>query len=438
MNKKMKPYPKYKKTNILWLTEVPEGWEIRKINELFRERREKVSDTDYPALSVSKGGVVPQMKNVAKSNDGENRKLVKKGDFAINSRSDRKGSSGISKYGGSVSLINTVLTPRNNIDGQFLHHLLKSHNFVEEFYRNGRGIVADLWTTRFTEMKTIVLPLPPLPTQAQIVRFLDWKVAQINKLISAKKKQLELLQEQQHVVIQSVFDGISAESVPCRHLAIFQNGISESGNFFIDGDYPFVNYGDVYKNGVLPIVVQGTAKSNTKQKVTYSILEGDIIFTRTSETIDEVGLTSVCYKTIDNAVFSGFLIRMRPKQGVLDKRYSRYYFRSKRVRDYFTKEMNSVTRASLGQNLLKNLPVLLPELSEQQIIAEKLDIKTNAFDKLTNTIKKEIFLFQEYRTRLISDTVTGKIDVHGIEIPEFDETIDIIEEHITENILENE
>jgi restriction endonuclease S subunit len=76
-----------------------------------------------------------------------------------------------------------VLTPRNETNGKYWHYLLKSHNFIEEYYRNGRGIVADLWTTRLTDMKTIYLPLPPRDEQDQIVRYLDWKVSRIDKYI---------------------------------------------------------------------------------------------------------------------------------------------------------------------------------------------------------------------------------------------------------------
>ena len=161
----------------MWYGVLPTHWEAHKVSELFIERREKVSDIDFAPLSVSKGGVVPQIATVAKSNAGDNRKLVRKGDFAINSRSDRRGSSGISECDGSVSLINIVLTPREETNGKYWHYLLKCHDFIEEYYRNGRGIVADLWTTRYDEMKTIWLPCPPREEQDQIVRYLDWKVS---------------------------------------------------------------------------------------------------------------------------------------------------------------------------------------------------------------------------------------------------------------------
>ena len=167
----------------------------------------------------------------------------------------------------------------------------------------------------------------------------------------------------------------------CRYLGTFQNGINESGVFFTAGT-PFVNYSDVYKNEILPHIINGKAKSNPKQQETYSVENGDIFFTRTSETIDEVGLTSVCNETIPQAVFSGFLIRFRPKIGIFDNMYAKYFFRSKRVRDYFTQEMNLVTRVSLGQTLIKNLPILLPDLEVQREVSRQLDERCTIIEKL--------------------------------------------------------
>lgn len=104
------PNVKFKATNIPWLPEIPEDWEMSKVSSHFRQRNVKVSDKEYPALSVSKMGVTPQLDNVALSNaEGNSRKLVKVGDYAVNSRSDRKGSCGVSQYEGSVSLITIVL-----------------------------------------------------------------------------------------------------------------------------------------------------------------------------------------------------------------------------------------------------------------------------------------------------------------------------------------
>lgn len=202
----LQPYPKYKAIDLPWLKEIPEYWDIKKIRNYFTERKCKVSDKDYPALSVSKHGVVPQLETACKTDYGDNRKLVKEGDFVINSRSDRKGSSGISPADGSVSLINIVLEPRF-INRIFINYLFKSNLFIEEFYRNGRGIVADLWTTRYQEMRNISFPIPPKDEQEKIVAYLDEKIAKIDKAISAIQQKIDLMKEYKSSLISSVVTG---------------------------------------------------------------------------------------------------------------------------------------------------------------------------------------------------------------------------------------
>ncbi|MCM1249112.1 MAG: hypothetical protein NC251_11855 [Lachnoclostridium sp.] len=181
----MKRYDEYKATGIAWIPYIPCGWNMVKINDLFAERKEKVSDRDYPPLSVTKFGVLSQLPTAVKTQDGENRKRVCKGDFVINSRSDRRGSSGISPLDGSVSLINIVLMPRQGTS-YYYHYLLRSHTFIEEFYHNGRGIVADLWTTRYSEMRNILVPLPSYEEQCSIVNYLNWQKAIFNSIIPEK------------------------------------------------------------------------------------------------------------------------------------------------------------------------------------------------------------------------------------------------------------
>lgn len=196
-----------KQTNIPWLPEIPEHWEMSKVSSHFKLRNEKVSDKDYPALSVSKQGVTPQLDNVALSNaEGASRKLVKVGDYAVNSRSDRKGSCGISKYEGSVSLITIVLEPFD-IDGEYVHYLFRSNPWVEEFYRNGRGIVADLWTTNFQMMKGMYFPVPPLEEQKQIVAYINDKTSKIDKLITNINKEIESIKEYKQRLVSDVVTG---------------------------------------------------------------------------------------------------------------------------------------------------------------------------------------------------------------------------------------
>ncbi len=198
--------------------------------------------------------------------------------------------------------------------------------------------------------------------------------------------------------------------VKLSYLGGFQNGISEGADYFGSG-YPFLSYGDIYNNSVLPLKVKGLAKSSEQVRKRLSVEEGDVFFTRTSEVIEEIGISSICMQTIRDAIFSGFLIRFRPTKNLLVKEFSKYYFGSYLTRKFFTKEMNIVTRASLAQDLLKRLPVLLAPLLEQKLSSSYLDKKTKQIDSQIDREKKSIELLKEYRTALISDVVTGKIDV---------------------------
>lgn len=422
-----------KDSGIEWIGETPEDWELIKIGSIFRCRNEKVNDTDYPPLSVTRNGIVPQMENVAKTDANDNRKMVKVNDFVINSRSDRKQSCGVSDLDGSVSLINTVLYTENTdlILPEYTNLLMKNYGFAEEFYRWGHGIVADLWTTRWQEMKSIVLPLPNTQQQEEIVRFVQKKVCGIDNLIAHEQATIEELKAyKQSVITEAVTKGLDKivsikdsgvewigeipenwEILRIKNIGWTQNGISKGGDYFGQG-YPFVSYGDVYKNMALPERVNGLIETTEQERNNYSVEENDIFFTRTSETIEEVGFSCVCKKTIPNATYAGFLIRLRlfnNEKICID--YAKYYFRGAHIRKYLVKEMNIVTRASLEQDLLKAMSVTLPTLEEQQQIAEYLDNKCADIDSLISIKQQKIEELKEYKKSLIYEYVTGKKEV---------------------------
>ena len=214
VTKGLNPDAKMKDSGISWIGEIPEHWEVKKIGSLFVERREKVSDKDYPALSVSKQGITPQLDTAVKTDNGDNRKKVCKNDFVVNSRSDRKGSCGVSPYTGSVSLINIVLSPRENIEVQYFHHLFRSNNYIEEYYRIGRGIVADLWTTRYSEMRNIFVPLPPSNEQQAIVAYIEEKCEKIDKLASELQSEIDYLKEyKQRLIADCVTGQVNVQNV---------------------------------------------------------------------------------------------------------------------------------------------------------------------------------------------------------------------------------
>ena len=153
------------------------------IGSIVMQRNEKVGQSDFSALSVGKKGVTPQLAGVAKTRTDGDRKLVRAGDLVINSRSDRRGASGLARQDGSVSPVYSVMTPRRDLMlAEYGHHLLRSAAFQDEFFRWGTGIVDDLWSTNFTRMSRIRVPLPPIAVQQEIARRLDHVESMINGL----------------------------------------------------------------------------------------------------------------------------------------------------------------------------------------------------------------------------------------------------------------
>lgn len=201
-----------KDSGIEWIGAIPQDWQLSKIGNLYTQRNEKVSDKDYQPLSVTMQGILPQLATAAKTDDGDNRKLVRVGDFAINSRSDRRGSCGISPLDGSVSLINIILTPRTAMHPGYYNWLFHTTLFADEFYKWGHGIVADLWTTRWQEMKSISVPVPEYAEQERIAAFLDAECAEIDAVLEKTRASIEEYKKlKQAVITQAVTKGIRGD-----------------------------------------------------------------------------------------------------------------------------------------------------------------------------------------------------------------------------------
>lgn len=437
---KMTPYPEYKATNLPWLPQIPAHWALVKIRELFTERNQKVSDKEYAPLSVSKGGVVPQISTVAKTDNGDNRKLVKVGDFVINSRSDRKGSSGISAYDGSVSLINLVLKPRNDYNRGYLHYLLKSIPFIEEYYKNGRGIVADLWTTRYSEMKTISIPTPTAAEQEQIVRYLDSMTAKINKLIRAKKKQIALLQEQKQAIInQAVTKGLNPNAemkdsgidwlgqIPahwdCRALRRCTEYVKTGGtppgayeNYFQEDGFYWYTPGDF--NDDLWLANSERQLSELGKSTVKIFPPNTIMMIGIGGTVGKVAISNSfasCNQQVNGIV-------MKNNMNVI---YTAQYLRL--LRNYILSTGKYTTLPIVNQEETKSLLITIPPLTEQNKIADSICQITRYYCCIIENINQEIIYLNEYKNSLMASVVTGQVDVRNIQVEDFD-SADLITE----------
>lgn len=426
-----------KDSGVEWIGEIPAEWCIKRIKIVLCERNEKNNPikTDEILSLTNTKGIIPynQKGNIGNKSkeDLSDYKLAYPGDIVLNSMNVFIGSVALSSYFGCVSPVYYILYARNQKDSiRFFNWVFQTKELQMMLHGYGNGIMDIRMRIQMSKLNSIQLPVPYYTIQHRIADYLDKKCAEIDEIISKQHSIIEKLQEYKlSLITETVTKGLNADAemkdsgiewigeIPkhwdlckLKHIGYLQNGISKGGEYFGYG-YPFVSYGDVYKNISLPFTVEGLIDSTEEERFKYSVQEGDIFFTRTSETIEEVGFSAVCEKTIPEATFAGFLIRVRPYNDKITKEYAKYYFRSNHHRVYLVKEMNLVTRASLGQNLLKNMIVLLPPKEEQYKIADFLNRKCAGLEKIISDKLKLIIKLTEYKKSLIYEVVTGKKEV---------------------------
>ena len=418
----IKNYQEKKPSGAPWLGNIPSQWECLKIGSLFLQRKTKVSDKEYPPLSVTKKGILPQLDTAAKSNDGDNRKLVKIGDFVINSRSDRKGSCGVSDREGSVSLINIVLEPNSALSHKYVHYLLRSQPFSEEYYRYGRGIVADLWTTRFSEMKNIFIPIPPPSEQEQIVHFLDWKVSGINRLIENKRKKLNSLKELIKDIVDCTVKSGIRDDVPVRDSGVYWIGkipshwsvmrlksqIKLSNEKTSDNNLPYIGMENIES-----WTGKYVKKNEVKPESTSNVYKaGNILFGKLRPYLAKVFITE------DDGICSSEFLVFKSFQ--LERKYLFYYLISSSFIDVVNSSTYGAKMPRANWDFIGNCPITIPPKEEQKEIVKYLDSVFIKIDSLIRNTEQIVERLRELKTRLISDVVTGQIDVRNIEIPEYE------------------
>lgn len=425
----MKKYEKYKQsTEAVWYDSIPLNWTSTKIRDVFSERREKVSDKDYPPLSVGKMGVVPQLDTAVKTDNGDNRKLIRKGDFAINSRSDRKGSGGMSNYDGSASLIITVLKPHHELNVNFYHYLLRNHYFSEEFYRNGKGLVSDLWTTKWEDMRNIYIPIPPRDEQDQIVRYLDWQISRINHLIHGYQKQIKLLDERKCTQINQVLvSGLNSnvnttqskalwmEETPCHWSQYRVKDIMyEVNEHSKEGKEPHLSMSQKY--GLVTDDVDIERRLLSKSYVGAKVCnKDDLVLNRLKAHLGVFALAPHL------GVVSPDYTVLRLRQDRVIPKYAEYLLKCNDCRKELVIRVRGIVEGfwRLYTQDLYSIYICIPGIKEQEEILEYIGQLEEKYQVIKDKLQKEVILLKEYRTRLISDVVTGQIDVRDVVIPEY-------------------
>lgn len=419
-----------KDSGTYWLGFVPSDWSISKISTVYELRTTKVSDKDFSPLSVTMKGIVPQLETAAKTNAHDDRKLVKKGDFVINSRSDRRGSCGISEYDESVSLINTVMKPRNTMNPHYYNWVFHTIQFADEFYKWGHGIVDDLWTTNWQDMKHIDIPVPSINEQEKIAVFLDTKCSEIDALYADIEQQTATLEEyKKSVITEAVTKDLNPDvemkdsgincigSIPLSWKIIKTKYICQisiglvttmTTNYVQDPSegVPLIRNGDIKINKIdtngMVYLSQKFVEKNSNRR----LKENDIVTVHTGN----IGTSAIIENEFVGCV--GFAtIQSRPNRSIVNERYLCWFYNSNAFIEQCILHNTGDGRQNLNLYDFVDLWVALPDIKEQEIIADYIDQKCSEIDSLIREKKEQLKVLEEYKKSLIYEYVTGKKEV---------------------------
>lgn len=403
---------KMKNSNIDWIGNIPSDWSIVPVSKLFTVSKSKIKEGLLNPLSVGYIGVVPQIENAAQNAANGDRKHVQKGDIVINSRSDRMGAVGLSEYEGGVSLVYHVMRPKSDDFMQkYYHYVYRSRMFSQEFYKRGQGIVADLWSTKDSELKRISIPEPPEETQQKIVDFLDEKTANIDTLVTKKKKMIELLEEKRSSLItHAVTKGLDP------HVKMKDSGVEWIGKIPVSWNIKKQKY--LFKSIVKKMFSDNQVALENIESWTGKYIKtdgeyagggvyfekNDILFGKLRPYLAKVFMAGESGEAL------GDILVYRAKSEILFE-FGHKMLLSKNVIDYINASTYGTKMPRVNPDFIRSLYLIYPRIEDQEKIFQFLKKEIKKIDLLISTVKKQINLLNEYKQSLIYHAVTGKIDV---------------------------
>ena len=435
-----RPYPTRRPSGVPWLGDVPEHWKIQRAKTVLRSVDVRSQTGREQLLTVSsERGIVPRESadvTMFKAASYVGHKLCSPGDLVINSLWAWARGLGVSRHHGIVSTAYGVYrpSPSAETDPWFIHRLVRSSPFQWELQVRSKGI----WVSRLQLTDEAFLgaplPLPPPDEQDAIVRFLDHADRRIQRYIGAKQRLIGLLEEQKQAAIhRAVTRGLDPTvrltpsgvewlgDVPAhwevRRLdTVAEMRVSNVDKHTKPGETPvrLCNYMDVYKNDYISERMSFMRATATPEEADrFRLAAGDVLITKDSETWDDIGVPALVTESAPDLVSGYHLALLRPHAAELVGGFLHRALQSKGLAYQFHVEARGVTRYGLAHAAIRTARLPLPPIDEQAVIVRHLDEATATIDTTIAGARREIELLGEYRTRLIADVVTGKLDVRA-------------------------
>ncbi len=430
-------YITYMTINEKWAKQIPSHWLMKRLKNVFSLRKEKNNpvQTDHILSLTAKQGVIPYSEKEGAGGNKPKEDLTQYNichinDLLVNNMNIVSGAAGVSKYFGAISPVYYAFFPHKNVNVWYYHYLFRLITFHRSLIGLGKGILMHesengvLSSVRMrismNYLGNVLLPFPPRNEQDQIVRFLDWKVSAINKLIKTKKWQINSYKELAKAKIESQLNNYPIEkNVLLKNLGMFFKGGGFSRKDLIeDNKYPAILYGDIYTQYEYKTSTINHFIDSDTYTASRKIINGDIVMAGTGETKEEIG-KPILYTGNQMVAVGGDIIVFRPyKMGNAEYLLYQLYSQAALKHRYINGKGDIIVH--IYPTTLGNTPISLPSDSDQMKAVEKINKIISQTNKTTALLIEEITTLKEFKTRLISDVVTGQIDVRNIEIPEYE------------------
>ena len=437
-------YASYVPINQKWAKQIPSHWEAKRLKAVFAMRKERNNPivTDNILSLTAKQGVVPYAEkegtggNKPKSNLTEYN-VCHENDLLVNCMNVVSGAAGVSRYYGAISPVYYAFYPHKDENIWYYHYFFRLLPFQRSLVGLGKGILmheSEDGTLTSVRMRismdylgNVLLPVPPRDEQNQIVRFLDWKVSEINKLIAVKQKQIATLKELMQAEIEKQLYAYPViNKVRLKQLGTFFKGGGFSRDNLVEDDkYPAILYGDIYTQYEYKTYIITHHIDEAAYSASRKISKGDIVMAGTGETKDEIG-KSILYMGDQIVAAGGDVIVFHPNTEI-NVEYLLYQLYSQAALKFRYINGKGDIIVHIYPTALGNTIIPFPEKADQSNVVSKINKIIEQVKKSISILNDEISVLREYRVCLVSDTVTGKIDVRSIEIPEYefvDEVID--------------
>jgi type I restriction enzyme S subunit len=430
-------YQDYSNSELEWLDAVPSHWELHRNKYLFREVNERTETGDETLFSLTKErGLIDRSEvtdREAMASTLEGYKVCRPGDLVMNRMQAWNGMFGFAEEVGLVSPDYSVYRPSDHVNSRYYEYLFSTPLYIDAFQRRSKGVGSGflrLYTPDFHDIRAIV---PPRSEQDAIANYLDVKTADIDAYVAKKRELVDLLETQRRAVVnRAVTTGLDDDVemrdsgvewlgeipahwdvTPLKRLSdLIQSGPFGSqlkSNEYIEGGVPVINPTNISGLRLGSDNERTVTEEKADRLSRHKLSPGDLLFARRGK----LGTCALVGENNRGWLCGTGCARVNLNEDMLHPNFAVLYLSAGFIADWLEIESIGATMSNINSTIIGRIPVVVPPLDEQKRIVDHIDAQTADIDAAIERTERQIGLMQQYRTSLVTEVVTGAVDVRA-------------------------